>query len=56
VSERCVLRSYAVLALLDGARRRERAREILAGAAAGKAEVSTTPVNVGEATHIVKRR
>jgi ribonuclease VapC len=56
VSERYVLDSFAVLALLGKEPGSERVEELLQKSKAGKAEVSMTWVNVGEVAYIVERR
>jgi len=56
VSERYVLDSFAVLALLGKEPGSGRVNEILEKAQAEKAEVLMTWVNVGEVAYIVERR
>jgi ribonuclease VapC len=56
VSERYVLDSFAVLALLGKEPGSEMVEELLQKATAEKAEVSITWVNVGEVAYIVERR
>lgn len=56
MSERYVLDSFAVLALLGKEPGSERVQALLKKAKAGEADVSMTWVNVGEVTYIVERR
>ena len=56
MSERYVLDSFAILALLGKEPGSERVNEILERAQAEKAEVLMTWVNVGEVAYIVERR
>jgi ribonuclease VapC len=56
VSERYVLDSFAVLALLGKEPGSEIVRDLLGKAEAGRAGILMTWVNVGEVTYIVERR
>jgi predicted nucleic acid-binding protein len=56
VSERYVLDSFAVLALLGKEPGSEKVEELLQKAKAEEVEVSMTWVNVGEVAYIVERR
>jgi len=56
VSERYVLDSFAILALLGKEAGSEIVHELLGKAEAGEAEVSMTWVNVGEVAYVVGRR
>lgn len=56
MSERYVLDSFALLALLGKEPGSERVQDLLEKAEAGRVEVSMTWVNVGEVAYIVERR